>query len=674
MFLMTMADSTTLAQSPSIVANYSAYYPGEDIVVSFKEGPGNRKDWAGIYPDGVEPGPTPSTRWLYVDGTQNGNSGLKEGILTFVGGVNDVGVWNVFFLLNDGYTKMATNQFTVVDPSLPLVRANKRAYSPGETIAIALTNGPANPKDWIGIYLEGQAPGGPQATLWNYTDGTRNGTLGANDGTLVFNEGLSTPGNYRAYFLENDGYTIFASDIFSIAPPFSQTPRLLSLQPANNATNLPPVVAFEFAITNGATQVVSNSVRLSVDSVPVAAQIAPLNNQVRITYTNDLLFAPASSHTATLVFADNGSPANAFTQSIAFTIAPYRNIVLPQPLYFENFDSTEEGKLPAGWTGISYTDIQNADIDFGNLDSAAYAQWTVVNADRFKGAFVTYSNPDSPKADQEDYQKVLSINPLNVVNGKVLNEPLAKGRFLFSDSGYRNGLSQVMFISTPDFDLTGKKDVNMSYHSLWTQNQDSIGAVEYSTDQGTNWMPVVYMLERSNVLKTTNETTGEITFDAVATFMTEHNDAAHYIDDNGEDKGGFYGAFIAAPIGQSLAPFISPRVDDDPIESKRVELFRLPAADNQAKVRFRFAHAGTDSWYFGIDDFGLYSIPEVGPSLALVKTSSGVTLTWPLETSGFILESSANLAAGTWTAVPGVSNNSVQISASGAAMFYRLRK
>ena len=30
-----------------------------------------------------------------------------------------------------------------------------------------------------------------------------------------------------------------------------------------------------------------------------------------------------------------------------------------------------------------------------------------------------------------------------------------------------------------------------------------------------------------------------------------------------------------------------------------MELFRLTQADNQAKVRLRFAQAGTGSWYFG---------------------------------------------------------------------------
>ena len=35
-----------------------------------------------------------------------------------------------------------------------------------------------------------------------------------------------------------------------------------------------------------------------------------------------------------------------------------------------------------------------------------------------------------------------------------------------------------------------------------------------------------------------------------------------------------------------------------------------PKADNQAKVRIRFAMNGTWSWYWAVDNFGLYSIEE----------------------------------------------------------------
>jgi hypothetical protein len=670
------AGSGALAQNASLQADYAAYYPGEDIRVQFQGGPGNPKDWVGIYPEEVVPGSVGSTLWAYVNNSHTSGLAIKEGSVTFAGGLSLAGNWSVYLLLNDGHEMLATNSFTVIDPSAPVVRPSQLTYSPGQLIQISFTNGPGNPKDWVGVYQEGQTPGGPASTLWNYVDGTQIGATGQSAGAVAFDTGLASPGKYVAYLLENDGYSILASNVFNVVLAASDKPKLLSFQPSNNSSNLPAIVNISYAITNGASKVALHSVVLTIDGAAVVPAVAQQAELVSIGYTNTSLFPPDSSHVAQLVFADDSAPPRRYTNDISFHIAPYRNIVLPQPIYLESFDATPEGQLPEGWTQKSYTDALNPEVDFGDLNSAAYAQWTVVNADRFKGSFVTYSDPARPASEQKDYRRVLTANLMNVVNSQVVTGPLATGRFLFSNSGYRSGVSQVMFAFTKDFDLTGKKGLYVSYHSLWEQNQDSIAAVEYSVDRGAHWLPIVYMIDRADVMTVTSETTGEVSVDAVATFSAEHGDVAVYTDENGETKGGTYGAFIGASISEDLAPFISPRIDDNPSESKRVELFRLPAADNQAAVRFRFAHAGTDSWYFGVDDFGLYSIPSSPgdrPSLSILKTDRGWIISWPASYTGFKLESAAAVTATDWKEVAGVQNNSLVINPVGT-QYYRLRK
>lgn len=660
------------AQTATILTDHSAYYPGERIVASFQNGPGNPKDWIGIYPDGVEPGSVASTLWFYVNGTRTSTTGQSEGTIAFPTGLNLAGDWVAFLLLNDGYNKLAQTSFKIVDPSTPLVRTDKRVYSPGETITVTFTNGPGNPKDWIGFYKKGVKPGSTPSTIWNYVNGTHTATTGKSSGTVTFAGGLAQTGDYDVQFLLNDGYDVLATETVTVAPSTALKPRILSLQPANNTSNAPPVLEFVASITNGTTKVAASTVTLKFDGTKVTHVFALLNELVTISYTNQTLLAPKSQHTYELVFADTATPANTFTNLGTFTVSDYKNIVLPAPLYFEDFDSTPEGKLPSGWTEKSFTEIQIPDFDFGDLNSATYATWTVVNADRFKGSFVTYSNPDNPQGWEDDYHRVISVNPLNVVNGKVLKEPLATGRFLFGDSGYRNGKSQVLYVSTPDFNLSGKSDVFLSFHSLWEQNQDSLGGVEYSIDEGKTWWPIVYMIDSPDVLK---DARGNV--DAVQTLTTEYGDVARFTDPvTGEDKGGSYGAFIGAAIGPDLAPFISARVNDNPVESKRVELFRLPKADNQSKVRIRFVHAGTDSWYFGIDDFGLYSIPheDVFPKLSVTKAGNNLSISWPAGISGFVLESADALPAASWTPVTGVANNGVTITLPIGMKFYRLRK
>lgn len=665
------------AADPGLQADHDHYYPGQDIHVSFVNGPGNPKDWVGVYPVDVVPGSVNSTIWRYVDNTQGGNAGLREGTVDFPGGLGLAGDWAAYLLLNDGYTALATNLFQVIDPTSPLVQADRRLYGTGENITVTFTNGPANAKDWIGVYKVGQTPGPVPSTIWNYVDGTQDGNSGAADGSITFVKGLAEPGNYIAYLLLNDGYDILSSETFTVAAPSGTGPRVLKVDPANGASNVPPRFRFTATVTNSTSQVVLGSVVLKLDNVVVPATATEANGLVTISYTGTTLPAAGSTHEWSLVARDNAAPANEIRVTSSFTIGAYRNIVLPAPLYFESFDDLAEGALPAGWTDASYSTPVNESVDFGDLGSAAYSKWTVVSADRFTGSFVTYGNPDNPANWGTDYQRVLAVNAFNVLNGVVIDQPLAKGRFLFGNSGYANEASaQAMYLFTRDYDLTGKTNVHVAFKSLWEQNQDSLAALEYSIDRGANWLPVVYLLDRPDVVTLTEEGTGKTVVDVIATLTNEQTDTARYTDNQGNEIGGSYGAFIAAPISEALAPFIQARLDNDPVESKRIELFPLPQAAGQKAVRFRFAHVGADSWYWGIDDFGLYQLsdtPATQPTLQVVRDGAALVISWGAA-SGFTLESSATLAAGSWQAVPGVSGGSYRVTAAAGAQFYRLRQ
>ena len=675
----TITAGSLAAGAATIQSDHDDYYPGETIQITFVDGPGNAKDWIGVYPPDAQPGPTPSTIWQYVDGTRSGTRGVKEGTLVFPNGLSLGGDWLAYFFVNDSYTRLDTNLFRVIDPSSPALRIAKRRYATGESISVSFTNGPAGAKDWIGIYKAGQTPGSSTpSTVWAYVDGTQTGTTGKSDGTLVFPAGLTTPGDWVAHFLVNDSYEIWASERFTVVAQTTVVPRVLSLSPAAGSTNLSPALEFSASITNGNSKVVPSSVQLLLNGVAVVPQIVTENDLVRITYTGTTLMPAGSEQAWLLTFQDNATPPNAFRQETRGVVRNYRNIVLSNPVVFENFDAVPEGSLPAGWTEKSYATVVNEAVDFGDLGSSAYRTWTAVNADRFKGSFVTYGNPENPAGWGTDYQRVLTPNPANVVNGAVYPGPFAQGRFLFGNSGYANGASsQVLFLFTPDFDLTGKTNIHLGFNSLWEQNQDSIATIEYSTNSGTSWLPIAYFINAGDLITVTNETTGAVSIDVDATLNTEYGDVARYTDEQGNELGGNYAAFVAAPISADLAPFIQGRIDDNPTESKRVEWFRLPAADNQAKVRFRFGHAGTDSWYFGIDDFGLYApMSDSGtpPQLTVSRGASDITIAWPADAGGYVLETLPSLGNGTWQAVPGVTGNSHKVTTTGAGGFYRLRR
>jgi len=268
--------------------------------------------------------------------------------------------------------------------------------------------------------------------------------------------------------------------------------------------------------------------------------------------------------------------------------------VLGVPFVLETFDAVPEGELPAGWTANHHTDVDLAGQDLNEPRSDSYLGWLSLSRQRVL---------EIGAAGKWSAERRLRIAP-NQYQGNVLLTNLVEGRFLYAESDIRFG-NQVQYLFSPDFDLTGKANVYLSYRSIYEQNQDSIGSVEYSIDGGSTWLPVVYMIDGQDVVRGLD---GSI--DASATLGRTYPDVAHYTDAvTGSAVGGNYGAFIGVKPEHwsTLAPYISSRVNDDPVESKRLETFRLPAADGQARVRFRFGQAGTTSWYFGIDNFALYA-------------------------------------------------------------------
>jgi hypothetical protein len=650
---------------PAVVTDHNAYHPGEPITVFFSGGPGNKLDWIGTYPDGVTPGSQNSTVWRYVDNTQGGTTAYTDGSVVYPAGLG-VGAWTSFFLLNDGYDILAQTNFNVIDATAPLARSNKRIYLPGEPITITFTNGPGNRLDWIGLYKSGQTPGGPASTDYLYVDGTTGGSKALTDGSVTFSKGLTATGDYVAFFLENDGYNVLASEAFTIKAADGTPPKVATVTPANLELNALPAQGYSATLQQGSAPIAVDSITLKFDGAPVVAQSKVQGDKVVVSFSTAVVQPAFTAHKYLLTFADTAGIK--VTNEVEFTVGPYPDIRLGAPLYFENFDSVPEGQLPAGWTEKGYSSPLNPEVDFTDLGSAAYQTWTTVNADRFTNSFKTYGNPDSSTT---DYQRVLSVNPRNVVDGKVYNQPLAKGRFLFANSGYQNGdASQVLYLFSPDFDLTGKSNVVVSFKSLWEQNQDSIAALEYSVDQGQTWLPVFYFLDGGDIVHLDG---GAV--DSVATFANEtiggFQGIAVYTDDQGNQVGGHYGAFIGADPNSDLSPFIHACLDDNPVESKRIELYYLPKAANQSKVRFRFATAGSDSWYWGIDDFGLYTLPTAAPTLTIQRTGNQLNVSFTVGATG-TLESTASLATPDWQAVPGVVGNSVTLTASDAQRYFRV--
>ncbi len=401
-------------------------------------------------------------------------------------------------------------------------------------------------------------------------------------------------------------------------------PSIVAVNPLPNAINVSPSAGLTASIKDGSTAFNPASFKLFRNGTEVTAQatIGPkTGDTTRIAYTPAVRPPPRSVEEYKLVFDDPTAEGGVREAIVRYTVAPYADYTLPDPIWLETFDNVPEGTLPPGWTTVSPIP-GNGIEDLNDPNSDSYLVWVVISRDRV--ASITAWNPTYRLNTPELY-----------INGQRV-ESLIQNQFAYHESDIRGG-SQYAELFSPEINLTGKTDIYLVYHSIYTQNQDNIAGVEYSIDGGATWLPVVYMLDVPDIrLK------GDGTVDAEATLTAPNPDTADYIDPvTGETVGDTYGAFVKAARSTwpDLGPYISGRINDDQWESKRIEMFRLPQADNQARVKLRFFQAGTASWFFGVDNVGLYSItgprlPEITKQPAGGFISAGSTLTLQVTATG----------------------------------------
>ena len=527
-----LAEGMPATGAPAVAPSYATVHTDEAIVVRFSGGPGGAKDWIGVFPSGVAPEEAPGPElWSYVDGTQNGVSGFSDGSVFLQDGLPLAGTWIIYFFVEDSFTALATTTITVLNRNQPILRMAQRSYQAHTAILVSFAGGPGNAKDWIGIYRDGQTPGTDAPTLRLYVDGTSNGSEGIKDGNVFFDSGVRAAGRYVAHWFRDNSTEILSSDTFEVTPGIEVSPELGPVEPAHGSTNVPPLLVFSAVFTNGTSLVVPASVKLTLDGVVVPAVVTNELEVLRVHYRDPNLPRPGP-HTWVLSAQDDATPPNRFEATSTFTVGAYRDLQIPEPIYFLDFDSVPEGSLPAGWTQKSYSTPLVGTMNFQDLASTAYSRWTSVRATRFEDYFSMYGEAGTQIT---DYIRILSVNPFNVVRGKVHNESLPRGNFLFANSGFqnRNGV-QVLYLFTPGFNLTGRRGVHLGFKSIWEQNEDSMAGIEYSVDGGTSWMPVAYYLDRDDIVMTT----GGVSVDAFSTLSQRHDDVARYVDDSGSEGPG----------------------------------------------------------------------------------------------------------------------------------------
>ena len=227
------------AHGQELSTDYGNYAEGEEIIVTFGDGPGNPKDWVGLYKQDMVASDVGSLARFYINGTTTSGDGLTEGDLTFPDGMADEGIYEARFFENDSYTVLAKAIFTVGDIG-PGVKTDKSSYTPGEAITVYFFVGPGNPKDWVGLYKVDMTPGDVGSLAWFYVDGPKASSEGIESGTITFAGGMADEGDYKAVFFENDGYIILAESLFKVQEAAPDTPQVVSTAPEADAKYADP--------------------------------------------------------------------------------------------------------------------------------------------------------------------------------------------------------------------------------------------------------------------------------------------------------------------------------------------------------------------------------------------------------------------------------------------------
>ena len=481
-------------------------------------------------------------------------------------------------------------------------------------------------------------------------DGTSSITGSALDDLGIWQRALNDDEVSRIYTFGLQG-----RDLERVAD--SVTPFVSRGTPVDGDSDSNPSGTFQAVIEDSLSDLAPASIQLYFDDQKVLPTVTLTESGAHaVSYHPPGLRPPQSDHSYTLLYSDDASPPVPHVITTFFTVGEYEDHRLPPPLFLETFDGTlelplGEGNLPDGWRAENFSTSLTGTYDLEDKNSDAYLDWIVITAERAVAIF----GPDRGW-----------VRNWQVVNGTVLTN-LMDGQFCYANSHGRFGnVYQILY--SPDIDLSGRSNVFLVFNTIYTQNQDSMGAVEYSIDGGLNWQPIVYLLDGSPSGDIVRDTRGLI--DAATTLAQPRQDTARYADPiTGVLSDGHYGGFIGVSEDRwgELSPYISGRYNDDQTQSKRVELFRLPRADNQSTVRLRFAHSGTDSWYFGIDNVGLYALQPPAPQLTLTLSGATVYLQW----TGFGILQAADDLEGGWVDVM-AADTSYQIPTSAPQQFFRV--
>lgn len=142
----------------TLVTDKKSYELTDSVKASYSNGPGEAKDWIGLFSTGTEPAAGVAVDSIHATGN-NGFVSFKN--------IKTTGQYYVAYFTNGTYTELAP-RVPIFVGSIPVVTTNKSNYIVGDTVSVNYTHIPDLAYDWIGVYKVGSTLNGIAPNNWKY--------------------------------------------------------------------------------------------------------------------------------------------------------------------------------------------------------------------------------------------------------------------------------------------------------------------------------------------------------------------------------------------------------------------------------------------------------------------------------------------------------------------------
>jgi len=208
----------------SVTASPTTVIPNGTLAISWSAPSGSpAKDWVGIFASGAAN--QSFGWWVYTGGAATGTVTAPAPAQT--------GQYQVRYLQNDGFTSVASSNFTVANsntaaPSYSLTASPTNVTTQG-SLTVSWTAPSGRPTtDWIGLFKVGDA--NTAYGWWKYTNGATSGTLTA--------PAPGAAGQYEFRYLQQNGYTDVArSSAITVTAPATAPAPTYTLTAAPTSAN-----------------------------------------------------------------------------------------------------------------------------------------------------------------------------------------------------------------------------------------------------------------------------------------------------------------------------------------------------------------------------------------------------------------------------------------------------